>query len=295
MKQKLILFIALVLAITQGMAAEEQVNGSSGDRRIETFSASVGQQVTRTIDLTFKTEAAGPNDPVVRSSGESASSEMANTPIFTGDYSVSILGTDNQMFSASIVSFSISLNSTVNMSVRITYSPTADGAHAAILHVLDGDNKVWISCDLSGEATRLYGDVNGDGQVSIADLTTIIDNLLENSSNPAADINEDGIVSITDVSELIDMLLGVPITRTRTFLIITMTDGTSQELMIDENTRVKIAKPDLFIQTSGQTQTFSLDKVAHLSYDERLVTIGNMLKNINMTEEDRETIKTMRP
>ena len=53
------------------------------------------------------------------------------------------------------------------------------------------------------------GDVNGDNNVSIADVTALIDLLLGggNVTNPAADVNGDGNVSIADVTALIDMLL----------------------------------------------------------------------------------------
>ena len=55
----------------------------------------------------------------------------------------------------------------------------------------------------------IRGDVNGDGSVSIADVTALIDLLLGSGtiSNPAADCNQDGSVSIADVTALIDYLL----------------------------------------------------------------------------------------
>ena len=53
------------------------------------------------------------------------------------------------------------------------------------------------------------GDVNGDGNVSITDVTALIDLLLgsDSISNQAADCNQDGDISITDVTALIDFLL----------------------------------------------------------------------------------------
>ena len=53
------------------------------------------------------------------------------------------------------------------------------------------------------------GDVNGDGQVNISDVTDLIDLLLAGTGagNAAADVNGDGQVSISDVTDLIDMLL----------------------------------------------------------------------------------------
>lgn len=53
------------------------------------------------------------------------------------------------------------------------------------------------------------GDVNGDGQVTIADVTALIDLLLGNGTAPAAaDVTGDGQVTIADVTALIDRLLG---------------------------------------------------------------------------------------
>ena len=52
------------------------------------------------------------------------------------------------------------------------------------------------------------GDVNGDGKLSISDVTNIIDQLLRGDNIPAYfDVNGDGKVSISDVTVLIDMLL----------------------------------------------------------------------------------------
>ncbi len=54
----------------------------------------------------------------------------------------------------------------------------------------------------------LRGDVNGDGHVSIADVSALIDALLSGETPPAgADCNQSGNVSIADVSSLIDYLL----------------------------------------------------------------------------------------
>ena len=53
------------------------------------------------------------------------------------------------------------------------------------------------------------GDVNGDGRISISDVTALIDLLLVGDSieNPVADVNGDGKISISDVTALIDKLL----------------------------------------------------------------------------------------
>lgn len=55
------------------------------------------------------------------------------------------------------------------------------------------------------------GDMNGDGRLSIGDVTGLIDAILSGNpdmlSNPYADVNGDGKISIGDVTALIDMLL----------------------------------------------------------------------------------------
>ena len=54
----------------------------------------------------------------------------------------------------------------------------------------------------------IKGDVNGDGMVSIEDVTDLIDIILSDSPRgPAADINGDGKVTISDVTVIIDILL----------------------------------------------------------------------------------------
>ena len=55
------------------------------------------------------------------------------------------------------------------------------------------------------------GDVNGDGEITIADVTTLIDILLGSGPDitALADVNLDGEVTIADITTLIDMLLGV--------------------------------------------------------------------------------------
>ena len=58
----------------------------------------------------------------------------------------------------------------------------------------------------------LRGDVDGDGNVNIVDVTALINYLLGGSASyinlTAADCNTDGSVNITDVTALINYLLG---------------------------------------------------------------------------------------
>ena len=52
----------------------------------------------------------------------------------------------------------------------------------------------------------VYGDVNGDKEVSIADVNTLIDMILSNNLNEVGDVNGDGEVNIGDVNEVINIL-----------------------------------------------------------------------------------------
>ena len=82
-------------------------------------------------------------------------------------------------------------------------------AGAVICYALPEDiHELNFNYTIPGGAEFILGDVNGDGNVSIGDVTALIDILLNGSDAPAAaDVNGDNNVSIGDVTALIDMLL----------------------------------------------------------------------------------------
>ncbi len=55
--------------------------------------------------------------------------------------------------------------------------------------------------------SSLAGDVNGDGEVNIADVNAVIDMILTDNPSFAGDVNGDGEVNIADINALIDMIL----------------------------------------------------------------------------------------
>ena len=62
-------------------------------------------------------------------------------------------------------------------------------------------------------AVTLRGDVNHDNQVTIADVTALVDIILSGTAtgggfDPVADVNGDGLVTIADVTKLVDIILG---------------------------------------------------------------------------------------
>ena len=71
-----------------------------------------------------------------------------------------------------------------------------------------GESNINVTLSLTAVSTGLKGDVNGDGEVNIGDVTDLIDILLSGKNgSEMADVNEDGEVNIGDVTSLIDMLL----------------------------------------------------------------------------------------
>ena len=56
----------------------------------------------------------------------------------------------------------------------------------------------------------LKGDVNGDGEITIADINIIIDAILTVTQEfqTAADVNGDGEITIADINVVIDIILG---------------------------------------------------------------------------------------
>ncbi|MBQ7205951.1 MAG: chitobiase/beta-hexosaminidase C-terminal domain-containing protein [Muribaculaceae bacterium] len=53
----------------------------------------------------------------------------------------------------------------------------------------------------------VQGDVNGDGEVSIADVNMLINMILSGTPQPSGDVNGDGEVNIADVNAVIDIIL----------------------------------------------------------------------------------------
>jgi glycosidase len=82
--------------------------------------------------------------------------------------------------------------------------------HDIYLEITSTTNKYTVA-DITDQYSFLRGDVNGDGEVNIADVTTLIDILLGGNADAAmlqrADVNNDGEVHIADVTALIDILL----------------------------------------------------------------------------------------
>ena len=78
-----------------------------------------------------------------------------------------------------------------------TYEYKADGP-SITLRFVKGD---------IGPEPGIPGDVNGDGEVNIADVNAVIDMILSQNISPSGDVNGDGEVNIADVNAVIDKIL----------------------------------------------------------------------------------------
>ena len=116
----------------------------------------------------------------------------------------------------SYLKFTKTNGSTVTCSVeglKITYdntNVTATNAEGTTTIALAEVQDMYFSNEAGGSEMQ-PGDVDMDGSVNIADVTALIDYLLNGNGSSinvaAADINNDGEVNISDVTTLIDKLL----------------------------------------------------------------------------------------
>ena len=64
-----------------------------------------------------------------------------------------------------------------------------------------------IGRNVSTDEPPVPGDVNGDGEVNISDISDIIDLILSGKVTDSGDVNDDGEINITDINFVIDMIL----------------------------------------------------------------------------------------
>ena len=67
--------------------------------------------------------------------------------------------------------------------------------------------KIGRNVSAGGVEPGVKGDVNGDGEVNIADVNAVIDLILTGRNEAAGDVNGDGEVNIADVNAIIDIIL----------------------------------------------------------------------------------------
>ena len=280
MKQTVLLLIAFVLAFGHGLAAETISSDMVSSDQTERFTARIGQTVTRNVDFTFS-DNPKPFDPDLPVMFMGVNQTQA--VVDENNYSVSISGIDSQMFSASIIQTS------GQCTLSVSYSPTDVGYHQAVLSVVYHDSGMFYMAfvNLVGQAiddTLFPGDVDCDGDVSIKDVTTLIDVILgyNESDGSNADVDGDGEVSIKDVTELIDFILGMGVIKLSSTVLATTIDGITMECLIDENSKLKIEKPYLVIETDGMVMINCLENLAQLCYGHLEVSAMSFLQDFDM-------------
>ena len=96
-------------------------------------------------------------------------------------------------------------------SMNIEYGTDAEGNEEVTLFIFkcyNGMAVYKIGRNVSGgEQPGITGDVNGDGEVNIADVNAVIDKILSGVNDKAGDVNGDGEVNIADVNAIIDIIL----------------------------------------------------------------------------------------
>ena len=66
----------------------------------------------------------------------------------------------------------------------------------------------WFSdFGLISDLQDLTGDVNGDGEITVADVNAIVEAILGHGSTPACDVNGDGEITVADINVVIDIIL----------------------------------------------------------------------------------------
>lgn len=116
------------------------------------------------------------------------------------DEGVGMTGTDG-----AVATLTLSVNATVAAG---EYMLTLKGAT-----MIDITDKVWTRTEdfetaiTVEEATGISGDVDGDGQVTVADIDAILEIMLTGTNDPAGDVDGDGMVTVADIDKILDIML----------------------------------------------------------------------------------------
>ena len=96
-------------------------------------------------------------------------------------------------------------------SMNVVYGTDSEGNEEVTLYIFkcyNGMAVYKIGTNVSGgEQPGIKGDVNGDGEVNIADVNAIIDMILTGNMDARGDVNGDTEVNIADVNTIIDIIL----------------------------------------------------------------------------------------
>ena len=130
-------------------------------------------------------------------------------------------------------------------------------------------------------------DVNGDGEVTVADINYVINIILGGDGDHfAADVNKDGEISVADINYVIDAIINNNQGQLFSTISVTTSGGETSTYLIDQNTRISIENPNLVIETQGNTLIYELKNMARLCYGKQYVTAGHAIENIAASQDD---------
>ena len=136
----------------------------------------------------------------------------------------------------------------------------------------DGDYTIRIKNAISSNAGNTYhlpniaatisivnfvlGDINGDGEINVGDLSRLVNMILNDYSTPgaifkAADINGDGELNVGDYSRLVQMILNAPVSGSKGFAGVALSKNYTAALLsaeIDEG----ISQIALYLKNNGK-------------------------------------------
>ncbi len=105
----------------------------------------------------------------------------------------------------------VSRTNTVNLSLTVPAGVTAARLRFASWSADVNSNGAVRQIAIAEGDGPLYGDVNRDGEVNIADVNAVVDIILGGSPSATmialADINQDGEVNIVDINDIIELIL----------------------------------------------------------------------------------------
>jgi hypothetical protein len=166
---------------------------------------------------------AGPAAVVLLSSGDAQTAPVSTELL--SPFVVTVTDGGGNLVTGTAVGFTIETtpSGSRGQALRILNSLTdAQGQASAYLTLGDREGHYTVTATASGltpirfssTATVLVGDLNGDNEVNIADLTTVIDYILgkitlTGSDSIKADFNKDGHIDIRDVVAMQNYLLAI--------------------------------------------------------------------------------------
>lgn len=225
MKKLLMMALAVAMGTASSMAAPTDISGMDNALYVKDASVTKGKTATLTLELknaltnvqsigAYITLPAGVtvtnatltdrSNPAVTKAG--AESNYVQTNVVDGVTRLALLGCSGEAFSGNegtIVTLEVNVADTVEAG---SYDINVSNIELCTLDskatVLEGT----IATTLTVGAGGVFGDVNGDEKVTIADVNTILGVLNAGGYSKEADVNEDEKVSVADINSVLGVI-----------------------------------------------------------------------------------------